>query len=158
MQTNKITAISDVDDIMAGIVMSTPNEVPLRASTMASEVSATLAQQYGSDASKVRYMLTIRKLEDMARGHLRRTFDPDKTAEDAQLAFTEFGDDVQNRYPIKVSEGGVLISEYQSPMYAPVDQLREIADREIEVGSTRVRRGHALHAFIDAYRADENGH
>jgi hypothetical protein len=153
MQSNKITAIADVDEIMSEIVMSTPNAVALRADKLASDVHATLIQQYGEDTSNVRAMLSFRKLEDMARSHLRRTFDPDKTAEDAQLAFTEFGDDVQNRYPISVAtEEGGKVTEYQSPMYAPVDQLTAIAEKEIEVGTTRIRRGHALHAFIVEYR------
>ena len=149
---NKIEAISDIDGIMSDICLSTPSAVSLRADILASDVQGRLNNQYGKDASNIRIMLTFKKLEDMARAHLRRNFDPDKTAEDEQLAFTEFGDDIQIRYPIKLDGG---ITEYQSPMYAPVDQLEKIADKEITVGETRVRRGLALLAFIKEYRKNK---
>jgi hypothetical protein len=149
----KIDTVKDIDQIMSGVILATPREIPISAELMASQVMSILNRQYGDDSSAVRVLLARRKLEDMARGHLRRNFDPEVTAEQEQLAFTEFGDDIQSRYPIKTScdEGG-LKTEYVSPMYAPVDQLTEIAEREITVGNTRIRRGNALLAFIAEYR------
>lgn len=148
----KISSIDDINDMMSNLVLATAREIPLRADVMASDIAAQLAQQYGADRSMVRSILTLQKLSDMARAHLRRNFDPDATAEQEQLAFTEFGDDIQSRYPIKVVEEAKTIVEYVSPMYAPVDQLTDIAEKEIRVGSTRVRRGNALLAFIAEYR------
>lgn len=150
--TAKISSIKDINDIMSELVLATAREIPLRADVMASDIAAQLSQQHGPDSSMVRSILTVQKLEDMARAHLRRNFDPEVTAEQEQLAFTEFGADIQSRYPIKVQEESSLIVEYVSPMYAPVDQLTEIAEKEIRVGSTRVRRGNALLAFIAEYR------
>ena len=148
-----IDSVKDIDSIMSEITINTPSEVPLSAEIIASDVLNQLALQYGPDSSNVRSMLTLRKLGDMARAHLRRSFDPDVTAEDDQLVFTEFGSDIQRRYPIKAtSSEGKLKTEYQSPMYAPVDQLLAIADGEIRVGNTRVRRGNALIAFVAEYR------
>jgi hypothetical protein len=149
MQSEKINSIGDIDDIMAGIVIETPIAVGIRADTLALEVQTLLDRQYGKDTSNVRTLLSFKKLEDMARAHLRRNFDPEKTGEQEQLAFTEFGDDIQKRYPIKLERSVV---EYQSPMFAPVDQLIAIAERDIRVGETRQRRGNALLGFIQQYR------
>lgn len=150
--SNAIDTLADIDVIMHDICINTPTAVPLRADLMASEMQDRLNSQYGEDGSNVRAMLTFRKLVDMAQSHLRRSFDPDKTAEDEQLAFTEFGDDIQSRYPIKAKGEKGTVTEYQSPMYAPAEQLAVIAEKEIRVGSTRVRRGNALMAFLVEYR------
>jgi len=150
--TAKITSMTDINALMSDLVLSTPREISLRADLMASDIAERLASQYGVDTSKVRSILSLQKLEDMARAHLRRNFDPEVTAEQEQLAFTEFGNDIQSRYPIKVREESATVVEYISPMYAPVDQLTDIAEKEIRIGSTRVRRGNALLAFIAEYR------
>jgi hypothetical protein len=144
-----IESIADIDSILNRICIETPTSVPLVADRMAEEVIKELNSFYGNDTSNVRAMLTHRKVADMARAHLRRSFDTEKTAQQEQLAFTEFGDDIQARYPIKTNGPDV---EYQSPMYAPVDQLAEIAEKSIRVGSTHVRRGNALMAFLVEYR------
>lgn len=149
MQTNKITSIADIDDLMSQIVLDTPPSVGIQASTLAVEVQSLIDQQYGKDDCNIRILLNFKKLEDMSRAHLRRNFDPEKTGEQEQLAFTKWGDDVQIRYPIK-KDGGVV--EYESPMVAPVDQLVLIAERDIKVGETRQRRGNALLGFIAEYR------
>ena len=148
MQSEKINSIGDIDDLMSQIVLDTPPAVSLSHQVMALEVQTILDGQYGADSCSVRILLNFKKLEDMARAHLRRNFDPDKTGEQEQLAFTQFGDDIQIRYPIKAD--GVV--EYQSPMVAPIDQLIAIAERDILVGETRQRRGNALLGFIAEYR------
>ena len=151
--TAALSTIKDVDYYFDKVCLETPLENGLQPDLLADQVAGLLDVDHGSDPSQLRRQLTQRQLTSMARSHLRRRFDPEKTAHQEQLTFTIFGDDIQARYPITVAEEGRdKVVEYQSPFVAPVDQLSEIAIRDIKVGSTRQRRGNALLAFLAEHR------
>lgn len=149
----KIESMNDLESIISSVVFETPLNVPVNITAVATAVMDALNTQYGRDSSHVRVMLSFRKVTDMVRGYCRSQFDP-KEQVDKQIAFTEFGDDIQPRYPVKIkTASGDSETEYHSPMAAPVEQLLWHVNMMRKRSQTEQRRSDALEAFIHKYRS-----
>lgn len=143
---------ADIESLIARIVSETPENIPVVIKQTAKAVMDALEEQYGPDSSNVRTLLSFEKLTDKVRAHCRSRFDLDKTV-DHQIVMSEFGEDIQPRYPVKVKDmAGGKDTEYQSPLYAPREQLEGHIKTMSKRGKTYLRRAEALKAFVDQYR------
>jgi len=147
MENKSFETVASVEEYMTDIIARTPIEQDLSADSLARSVSAMLDLQYGKDRSNVRSIFALKQLRQSASAHLRRAYDsPDD--EGNQLTFSEWGKDIQDRYP--VISGGERV--YSSPLSAPVDQLEAWADKHKKRGETILRRVVALRGFIKKHR------
>lgn len=148
MENRNFDTVAEVEDYMTDVVQSAPEEENISPDSLAQSVAAMLDLQFGKDSSNVRSIFTFKQLRSSAMAHLRRSYE--RTDDESnQLGFTHWGNDIQDRYPVKIDGERV----YASPLYAPVEQLENWCETHQTKAETTIRRVDALREFIREHRA-----
>lgn len=147
MENKQVESLKDVNDYIADVISQTPMEINVDPDLVTTQVETLLNETYGEDTSNVRSIMTRKQLRQYVMSHCRRAYEKPED-EGNQLGFTEWGNDIQDRYP--VIENGAHV--YASPKYAEVSQLNKWIDTHELQAETLVRRAEALRGFIKKHR------
>lgn len=147
MENKQVESLKDVNDYIADVISETPMQINVDPDFVTTQVENLLNETYGEDASNVRSIMTRKQLRQYVMSHCRRAYERPEDDEN-QLGFTEWGNDIQDRYP--VIEDGAHV--YASPKYADVKQLYKWIDTHELQAETLARRAEALRGFIKKHR------